>query len=76
MVQHGFTNEFIVDALDRRGLKMPTASLKRLLRFWGIRRENGVAEVRAGGIMVDLAEAANYPFHHTTLTITSLRHVL
>jgi hypothetical protein len=67
MVQHGFTNESIVDELARRGLQTSTASLKRRLRFWGIRRQNGVAGVRTGGITDDLAEAVNYLFHHTTL---------
>jgi hypothetical protein len=67
MLQHGFTNESIVDALARRGLQTSTASLKRRLRFWGIRRQNGVAGVRTGGITDDLAEAVNYLFHHTTL---------
>ena len=66
MVQHGFTNAFIVDALARRGLQTSTASLKRRLRLWGIRRPNGVTGVYTD-ITDDLAEAVNYLFHHTTL---------
>jgi hypothetical protein len=67
MVANSYTNSDIVADLARLGVTVTERTLKRRLQFWGIRRANGAAGVKVGGVTDALAEAVNFIFHYTTL---------
>lgn len=59
--QQGLTNEAVLSQLRRQGLYTSSATLRRRLSLWGVRKKAAIP------ITDELAERVNYHFHHSLL---------